>query len=528
MRSVREILRLFFELKLSQNEIHRITGVSRGVVQKVIKAAMATDLRWPLPETLDDRTLENQLLKPKRSLPPKYDEPDWSWVHAELKKRGVNMQLIWAEYAAEKCDKKKYSYSQLNRLYGAWLQQQELSMRQDHRAGEKLFLDYAGQTVPVVIDRRTGEARMAQVFVAVLGASNYCYSEASWSQDLHSWINAHVRALAFFSGVPKCLIPDNLKSGVTKAESYDPLVNATYQRFAQHYNCAIRPARSGRPKDKAKVEKGVQFLETWVLARLRNHTFFSLDELNERISELIDELNHQPFQKMDGTRYSLYLAIDLPALQPLPDRPFEFEEWLTGIKVEKDYHVAVTGHFYSVPHQLRGQRVDIRYTDTIVEVFHNGLRVASHARNNISDATTTRDEHRPPQHALYAGMSAETFLKQAESVGAFTVQVITAIFGAHPYPQLAFDKCFGILSSLRKKHGDVKLEAAAEYAIRIGSPTYRVMKAALESQSALPQQLTVSLIDSHENIRGPEQYRQHKEDQYVEESDDRQTQPNEA
>jgi transposase len=376
-------------------------------------------------------------------------------------------------------------------------------MPQEHRAGEKMFVDYAGQKMPVV-DRVTGEVRMAQIFVAVLGASNYSYVEASWSQDLPSWIYAHVRALNYIKGVPQCLIPDNLKSGVTESERFDPLVNQTYRRLAEHYQCAIRPARAYKPKDKAKVEKGVQFAETWILARLRNFTFFSLAQLNATIQELLVELNDEPFQKISGSRSSLYKSIDFPALRPLPKTPFEFEDWLIGVKIEKSYHVCVEKHEYSVPHQLRGERVDLRFTDSIVEVLHNNLRVASHIRNKIEGGRTTLDEHRPPEHALYAGMSAEKFLNKAKGIGVFTHHVVNAIIEAHPYPQLAFDKCFGILYSLRQKYDDDRLEAASEYAIRIGSPTYRIVKAALESDE-LPKQTTISIIDSHENIRGPKE-----------------------
>lgn len=512
MRSVREILRLSLELNFSANDIHHIVGLSRGAVQKYINAAKAQGLNWPLPEELDDRSLENLLVPREKSEPPKYDEPDCEWIHRELKKRGVNLQLLWTEYSEIPSSVRKYSYSQFKRRYSAWRKRQELSMRQEHKAGDKLFVDYSGDRIPIIVDRRTGEVQLAEVFVAVLGASNYAYIEAQASQQLHNWINGHVRALEFIQGVPRCLVPDNLRSGVTKAEAFDPTVNETYRRLAQHYGCAIRPARPYHPKDKAKVEKGVQFAETWILARLRNFTFFSLDEANEKIRELLVQLNNEPFQKISGSRSSLYEELELPALQPLPDRPFEFEEWLVAIKIPKDYHVCVEEHYYSVPHTLRGERVDVRYTDTIVEIFHNNDRVASHVRNGIANSLTTAEEHRPPQHALYAGMSAEIFLSQAESVGTFTRQVVAAVLHAQPYPQLAFDKCFGILSSLRRKFGDARLEAAAEYAIKIGSPSYRVMKAALESPTALPKQLTVSLLDAHPNIRGADEYKQKEND----------------
>lgn len=501
MHSIREILRLSFELNLSGNDIHRATGISRDVVQKCVRAAKEKGIPWPIADHLDDKSLTEMLFGAAKQSTRRLSEPDWNWVYTELKKRGVTRLLLWKEYVGNSPEG-KYSYSQFKRRFRAWRQRQELSMRQEHKAGEKLFVDYAGQTIPVVVDRETGETKLAQIFVAVLGASNYTYADGSWSQELENWIASHVRALEFFRGVPEYLVPDNLKSGVTEPERFDPLLNRTYHRLAQHYGCAIRPARPYHPKDKAKVEKGVQFVETWLLARLRNYRFFSLDHLNETIQQLLHDLNNEPFQKMTGSRFSLYQAIDLPALRPLPDRPFETEEWLTGVKVGKDYHITVAGHHYSVPHQLRGERVDVRYTEAVVEILHNNIRVASHPRNKIEHGVSTLDEHRPPQHALYAGMSREKFLRMAESAGPFTRRVVAAVLEAPPYPQLAFDKCFGILFSLRRKYGDERLEAAAEYAIRIGTPTYRVMKAALEAD-VLPQQLTISMIDTHENIRGP-------------------------
>lgn len=507
MYSIREILRLSLELNLSGNDIHRTLKISRDVVQKCLKAAKARSIAWPIPEDIDDMALAAILFEQETD-PKKLEfiEPDCEWIHKELKKRGVTRYLLWQEYVGGS-PVNKYSYSQFKRKYRHWVKKNELSMRQEHKAGDKLFVDYAGDAIPVVIDRTTGETRMAQIFVAVLGASNFCYGEASWSQDLESWIGAHVRTLQYIQGVPECLVPDNLKSGVTEADRFDPIINRTYRRLAQHYGCSVRPARAYRPKDKAKVEKGVQVFESWILARLRNYTFFSLHHLNEVIQELLVELNNTPFQKMSGTRAELYRTIELPALDPLPNTPFEMEEWMTGIKVDKSYHVSVQGHFYSVPYQLRGERVDLRFTDSIVEVFRNNIRIASHPRNKIENGTSTLNEHRPPQHALYAGISPEKLVSDAKEVGPFTVKVIESILEAHPYPQLAFDKCFGILRSLRNKYGGTELERASEYSIRIGTPTYRMIKAVLESDS-LPQQLTLATIDSHENIRGSQEYSQ--------------------
>jgi transposase len=504
MRLLREIIRLGFDLNLSANEIHRTTGVSRGVVQRCIKTGKEKNITWAAVCDMDDTSLESLLFPMQQTKEQRLQEPDWDWIEKELPKRGVNRRLLWVEYIG-KSRKGKYSYSQFNRLVKERMRSQDISMRQEHKAGDKLFVDYAGDTL-AVIDQTTGEVKMAQIFVAVLGASNYTYAEAAWSQDLPSWIAAHIRALNFIQGVPACIVPDNLKSAVTRAAPFDPLVNRTYARFAQHYKCSIRPARKYHPKDKAKVEKGVQHAETWILARLRNTTFFSLQQLNDAIQLLLTELNDEPFQKMNGSRASVFREIENPALQPLPTTDFEIEDWLTGLKVPKDYHVTVEGHHYSVPYYLRSEFVDVRFTDTFVEIIHNNIRVASHVRNKIQQGKSTLDEHLAPQHAIYAGMTTHGFLKKAHEVGSFTTRAIKAIIAAHPYPQLAMDKCFGILYSLREKYGDKKLEAAAEFAIRSGYPTYRMIKLALTIEGELPKQLALPTIDSHPNIRGPKEY----------------------
>jgi transposase len=507
MRSTREIIRLSLQLKLSANEINRITGVSRDIVQKCLHMVQQQQLAWPLPEELDDTKLEQLLFPHPIQACRKFAEPDFNYVHLELKKRSVTRQLLWREYI-ENNNGAGYSRSQFNRQYKRWLKQQDISMRQVHVAGDKLFVDYSGHRIPVVTDRKTGEAAMAEIFIATLGASNYTYMEAAWSQDIPSWIAAHMRTFKFLNGVTQCLVPDNLKSGVIKPDLYDPTLNKTYQRLAEHYRCSIRPARPYKPKDKAKVEKGVQFVETWALARLRNCTFFSLKQLNEKLQELLVELNNEPFQQLPGTRRSVYETIDLPALKQLPDKQFEIEHWIVEVRVPKDYHVAAEKHYYSVPHHLRGEYVDIRYTDDIVEIFHNHNRVASHPRNRIERGVSTLPEHRPAEHAVYANLTADFFLAQAKLIGPATLNVVTAILHSTTYPQLGFDKCFGIIKSLKKKYGAQDLEQACRYAVEIGCPAYRVVKAALEAGvDSLPQQLPLPVNHStHPNIRGPHHF----------------------
>lgn len=507
MRSIREIVRLSSSLKLTANEIHRVTGVSRGTVQGLLRKIKERQLVWPLPEEMDDASLEKLLYGESKRQPQKFQEPDWETIHRELKRAGVNKQLLWEEYICAS-GQTGYSYSQFCRRYSKWCRQCDIEMRQEHIAGDKLFVDYAGDTMRI-IDQETGAVKFAQLFVGVLGASNFCFAEASESQSLRCWIQSHVRMFRAFGGVANCLVPDNLKSGVTKSDRWDPLINESYSRLAVHYDCSIRPARSGKPKDKAKVEKGVQYAETWIMGRLRNMDFFSLADLNEAIRTLVNELNDRPFQKLAGTRRSWFEQLDRPALKKLPTRDFEFEEWELNKTVPKDYHVCVSGHYYSAPYHLRGKSVDIRKTDDTIELLHEGKRVASHARSIIVNGFTTNIEHRPAQHAIYAGLTPEYFLNEASKIGAATTTVIGHILDESKYPQLGFDKCFGLLKSLQKRYGPDQLERACRFALNAGSPAYRIVKAALEQGvDQLPEQvsLPLELTNSHRNVRGSSEY----------------------
>lgn len=507
MSSIREILRLAFHLELSANAIHQATQLSRGTVQECIKKARQANLSWPLPDELDDAALERLLHPPVQKRAACYKELDCEHIHKELCKKGVTLQLLWHEYTKNNPGN-SCSYWHYTRIYRRWRERQDLVMRQTHVAGEKLFVDFAGPGVPVV-DRETGEVTEAQIFVATFGASNFTFALACPSQDLRSWLAAHVQAFRFFGGAPKFLVPDNLKSAVIDARRYDPLLNKSYSRLAEHYSCGVTPARPYRPRDKAKVEKGVQVVEQRILACLRNVTFFSIDDLNREIQPLLDQLNDEPFQKMSGCRRSRFDEIDKPALRPLPAKPFEFEQWSLSVRVPKDYHIEVDGHYYSVPYRFVGERVDVRITDSTVEVLHNNIRIASHMRSWASGQKTSPVEHMPPAHAAYHGISSEKFLEWAADVGPATVKVTAALLASKPYPQLSFDQCFGLLRSQLKKHGSSSLEAACKYALSIGCPSYKVVKSLLEhGVENLPEQLSLELANiDHSNIRGPEHFK---------------------
>lgn len=437
---------------------------------------------------------------------PPFIEPDYSSLHQELKQKGVTLLLLWQEYE-EVYKKKAYRYARFCAKYKEWLGRQKPSMRQTHRAGEKLFIDYCGPTLEV-IDPTTGEIRSAAIFVAVLGASNYTYVEATWDQKLPNWIGSHVRAFEFFGGVPALLIPDNLRSAVTKANRYEPQLNQTYTDLARHYETAIIPARPYKPKDKAKVENAVLVVERWILARLRHQTFVGLAELNAAIRALLLELNHRPFKKLPGTRASQFEALDKPALKPLPQKSYELAQF-SKARVHVDYHIEVEGHYYSVPHSLIKQIIEVRLTLNTLECFHEGVRVASHIRSFIKGKHTTLAEHMPPAHRAYSEWSPGRFLNWALDIGPNTREVIQHVLQQAAHPEQGYRSCFGILS-LAKRYGKDRLESASYRALAIGSPRRHsiasILKKGLDLQPLKQSDTKTLTVVKHENIRGAAHY----------------------
>ncbi len=504
MRQIIEVLELALCRNLSANKIHRSTGVSRGKVQAYLKAAKDAGLSWELISTTDPALLETIFYR-QESAESDF-EPDFDKVHQQLKQKGVTRYQLWLEYKADKPN--AFCYAYFAKRYRRWLRKINLVMRQEHIAGEKLFVDFAGKTIPVT-DRETGEVKMAQIFVAVLGTSNYTYAKALSGQDLASWIDAHIHAFKYFGGVTQFVIPDNLKSAVTKSNRWDPVLNRTYRRLAQHYGFTILPARPRKPRDKAKAEFGVRLVEMWILACLRNRDFFSLDELNSAISELLEKLNTKPFQKLSGCRKSWFESLDAPALQKLPDNQFEQEAWKTDLLVPRCYHIDLEGHHYSVPCQYVDERIDLRITDTTVEIFHGLERIASHSRNFSQGTKSTTSNHMPESHKRWAERSPEQFLEHAKKIGDCTTTVIEAILNSKPLPQLSFDQCAAVLYGLKKKYSPDDIERACQHALRLKTPTYRLVKELLAvGLDNLPSQLLIELSTNiqHENIRGPQYY----------------------
>lgn len=506
MRKVREVLRLTHEMRLSVREVSEATGVGKTAVAEYVARARVIGITWPVPPEIDDGELERRLFVPAGHHEGSARQlPDWAKVHEELKRRGVTLTILWEEHRAECPD--GHGYSQYCWHYRHWRQRLSPVMRQTHVAGDKLFVDWAGDTVPV-IEPATGEVRAAHLFIAALGASSYTYAEARWSETLPDWIGAHVNALTFLGGVPKAVVPDNLKTGVTRASRYEPGINRTYQDLADHYGFVVLPTRSRKPRDKAKVEAAVGIVERYVLGRLRNRRFLSLAELNAAIADCVTTINVKVMKRIDKSRRQLFEGLDQPVLKALPVNAFAYAEWKRAT-VASDYHIEVDDHFYSVPWRLLRETVDVRLTATMIEVFHKGRRVASHVRSHLAGKATTLDEHRSPSHRAWAEWSAEKLTGEAARIGPATATLVGAIMAAKRHPEQGLKACLGILA-LPRSYGAERVEAAARRANAIGATTFGSIKSILEKgldRAVIPTPAPSDAAPiAHENIRGPGYY----------------------
>jgi transposase len=506
MRQVREILRLKYEQHLPHRAIARACGVGLGTVSEYCRRARQAHLTWPLPAEWDDAQLEARLFQRVGDVVgvPR-PLPDMAWVHQELKRPGVTLQRLHLEYLQQHPD--GYRYSQFCRHYHEWARRLAPTMRQVHRAGEKAFVDFSGKK-PVIVDPTTGELVPVELFVGALGASSYVYAEACPSQDLTSWISAHVRMVEYFTGSPAIFVPDNLLSGVTHPCRYEPVINRTYLEFAQHYGAAVVPARTGRPRDKAVVEANVLVAQRWILAALRHRQFFSLAELNAAIWDLLPTLNTRPMRKLGVSRRALFEQLDRPRLRPLPTTRYEFAEW-SDAGVNIDYHVAVEHNYYSVPYQLLHERVEVRLTATVVEVFLKGRRIASHRRRRGRGEYATDPAHMPHAHRAHAEWTPSRLIAWAEQTGPTTAELVATILATKPHPEQGYRACLGLMR-LGKRHGPARLEAAAARALQLGAPSYRTVQNILASgveQLPLADGAAVTPpLPVHVNIRGRAYY----------------------
>jgi len=507
MRHTREILRQKWALGRSHREVARSLGISSGAVGTTVLRARAAGLDWAQVQALADDALEARLYgQPEAAGTRHRPQPDCVYLHAERRKPGVTLELLHLEYLEQHPD--GYRYTRFCDIYRRWLQRRGLSMRQVHRAGEKCFVDYAGKK-PRIIDPTHGEVIEVELFVAVLGASNYTYAEATRTQQVPDWIASHQRTFAFFGGVPAAVVPDQLKSGVARPCPYEPGLQRTYEELAQHYDTVILPARPAKPRDKAKIEVAVQIAERWILARLRHETFFSLTALNARIAEWLHELNDRPMRLYQASRRELFERLDRPALRPLPPEPFVYAEWKSA-RVNIDYHVEIRRHYYSVPFSLVHEVVDVRVTATTVEGFHKGQRVAAHVRDDTPGRHTTCPEHMPRAHQHHLEWTPSRLTEWAGRIGRQTQAFVEAILADRPHPEQGYRSCLGLMR-LGRRYGEARLEAASRRALAVGARSYRhvdsILKHGLE-RLPLPEAAPSSGRPTpvHEHVRGREYY----------------------
>jgi transposase len=499
MHPIREILRLHYELGQKNREIARAQRISHTTVGDVVRRFEATGQTWPLPTTYSDSALATLLYPDKIGRPAVRSEPDWATIHQEMGPKGVTLQLLWTEYRRDQPD--GLGYAQFCEKYRAYRQRVDYVLRKTYAPGEYCFVDYAGPTLAVV-DPTTGEVQAGQLFVAVLGYSRYTYVAVHPQQTTGWWIRGHVDAFAYFGGVPRIVVPDNPKPLVTKAERFDVTLNRTYQEFSAHYGVAIIPARVRHPRDKGAVEAAVLLAERWILATLRHERLLGWDAARHRVATLLDALNAHPFQKLPGSRHSLWQEHERAALSPLPDTAFEDQNWRLA-KVHPDYHVGVEQAYYSVPYTLVGAQVDVRITTTTVEVFQDGLRVASHPRQPAGHSSTV-PAHMPPAHRALQDWTPETFQQRAHAIGPHLEALFMGWFSRARVPQQYFRRCQGVLD-LVPRFGVLVVERAADRALQTGADSYRALQAFCQAESVAVAPSAPS-PRSHDNVRGSDYY----------------------
>ncbi len=506
MSKIRHTLQLLQSGNLSTRQIGAALGISKSTVSEIASYTRAAGLNWEQAQQLSDEELQARLYRPPVARQSRHLEPDYAQMHCELKRAGVSLQLLWEEYQQQH-QGAAYKYSAFCQKYQAWAQRLKRSMRQTHEAGDKLFVDYAGQTIPLV-DSATGEIRQAQVFVAVLGASNFTYACATPTQKAADWVGSIIATLEFIGGVPRLLVPDQPRALMARPDRYEPTNHRLLEELSQHYGLPVLPARPAKPRDKPKVEVAVQIVERWILARLRHQRFFSLGALNKAIAALLQDLNQRPFKKLPGCRASAFASLDQPVLKALPQTRMQIARFKPA-RVNIDYHVELDGHYYSVPHRLVGEMVELRISATTVEVLHGQLRVAAHALNPRRGAHTTTPEHMPASHRAHLQWTPAKLIAWAERIGAATAAVVRWQMEHRAHPEQGYRSCLGLMR-LGREYGSVRLEAACARAQSIRAPHYKSIASILSCgldlrplDAPIPSQASLPL---HENVRGPDYY----------------------
>lgn len=508
MKKIREIMRLYEHSGLSQRQIAQALGISRPVVSDYITKIKTSGLAYKDIENMPDETLIEILQRNKETDDKRYKilQDKFPYFVKELKRIGVTRQILWDEYTQENPD--GYSYSQFCYHFQVWQNMSEVTMHMEHKAGDKLFVDFAGKKLAIT-DRITGEKQEVEVFVAVLGASQLVYVEASLSQKKEDWIRLNENALRYIGGVPRAIVPDCLKSAVIKTDRFEPDINPEYLDFARHYNIAILPARPSKPKDKALVEGMVRITYSWIYAKLRDRIFFSLEELNAAILELLEILNNKIMQRPGVSRRELFESIERAELKPLPSERYEIRKFKV-LTVQFNYHIYLSEdhHYYSVPYRYKGRKVEVLFTERILEIYHNNVRIATHFRCRRKNGYTTQKDHMPESHKWQDNWNPEKLTTWAESKGESVVAVIEAVLSSRQHPEQSYKTCMGILS-LSKNYGDVRLDKACKCALDYENCSYKMIKNILNNNMDLMNSESTdvnSTLPEHENIRGNQYY----------------------
>lgn len=504
---LREILRLLLNTRDSNRHIACLVRVAPNTVRRYRRLLKVNKLEWQTIQVMPNDALE-QAFNKTRATDKEKRQPDWAYIRTLMKQKYQTLTQIWEEYRRIEPGS-AYSFSQFTYYYRDYASRIDVTMRQTHYAGEKVFVDYAGRTIPWT-DCVTGKIQQAQIFIGVLGCSQYTFGYASKSQKLADFLEAHNQMFQFFGGVPKIIVPDNLKSAVT-VPGATPQINRSYLELSRHYGCFIEPARVKRPKDKALAEMGVLLFTRWVTVILRRRQFFSVEEINQAIAELLQHLNQRPFKRVPGCRQQHFESLDKPMLQTLPEQPFEYAQWVASQKVPSDYHVYVFQHAYSVPYQYVGAKVEARVTLKTVEIIHNNQRIATHTRSSVIGGHTTHDAHRPRSHRAYARQTMEYFQQWAATIGTNTLAVVDAQFEGKLQHSTSGYRACNQLRLLAQHYGKQRFELACQCAVEIQSLTVKSIRSILQCKLDLKVQdnyPTQAQLPLHHNVRGAKYYQQ--------------------
>lgn len=506
MRKLREVFRLKFEFKYSHRQIAQSVGISPGTVSEYLFLFRASGASWNEVSSYSEEQLEQVVYKhPPEGRIGSRPQPDWPKIRLEMQRKGVTLSLLWSEYKTQHPN--GLGYTQFTKCYSNYAKTLDPVMRFVHKAGEKTFVDYAGLTMEW-IEPATGVIHKAQIFVGCLGCSHFIFAEATKSQSMDDWIGSHIHMFEAFGGVTQMVIPDNLKSGVTKAHRYDPDINRSYHEMALHYDVAVMPTRVVSPRDKAKVESAVQIVERQIIAPLRHHTFTSLHELNQAISLKLTELNNKPMQRIGLSRLQQFEQIEKSTLKPLPSKAFSMQEWKYA-KVHIDYHIVLNKHFYSVPHVLIGKQVQVAFTKNCIQVFHEGQRVAMHVRDDTPNRFSTLEEHMPKKHSEYLqemrDVSIDRLMSWAQTIGPHTKACVAGFFKARCYPQQAIRAVLG-LKRLSVHYGREAFEKACAHTISLHNYRYKTVEDVLKHKLYAPKETNTRVITQSAHFRGADYY----------------------